>query len=255
MKLKRIVYNLCYFLLCIIVFSCKATKNMYYLNDISHLSDTVNSLIQKAKPTIQVGDRVSIVVSCADPNQTNFLNPINNQNPGMSGTNNSNGYLVDSMGFIDFPLIGKLKIVGDGTLQATNKIKEKLKPFFKDPYVYLNLQGRVFIINGRGGYSAMINNERLTIFEALAQQGSYEPDDKWNEVMIVREKNGNRTIETIDLTTKNILNSPYYYLQNNDLIYVKPGKLNATMRSTNTVRTTIGLITGTLALLLLLLKR
>lgn len=225
------------------------------MKDISANINSVDSIKLLAIPKIENGDRVSIIVSCADPSQTNFLNPFNSQNPGVNGTQSGIGYLVDSTGNIDFPLIGKVKLSGLNSQEAGNKIKEGLKTIFKDPYVYVTLAGKVFIINGRGGYSVFMNNERLTIFEALAQQGSYEPDDRWDEVLIVREKEGKRTTAFLDLTSKEILNSPYYYLQNNDLVYVKPGKLNATMRSTSAIRSTVGLTTGILALILLLIKK
>ena len=130
-----------------------------------------------------------------------------------------------------------------------------MKKYFKDPYVYVTLNGKVFILNGRGGYTIPLTNERLTILEALAQQNAYEPDDRWDEVLIIREIDGKRTTAFVDLNTKQILNSPYYYLHNNDVIYIKPGKINATLKSTTSIRSTIGLVTGVLALFIILFKK
>ena len=242
-------------ILVILTTSCKSVKNMYYVADLNQQVENIDSVKLTITPKIQIGDRISIIVSCPDPSQTSFLNPFNNQNPGANGVQNSTGYLVDSIGEVDFPLIGRIKVLGLSSIQTSEIIKTKLRVFFKDPYVYVTLYGKVYIVNGRGGYNVSITNERLTIFEALAQQGSYEPDDKWNEVLIVREIDGKRTTAFVDLTSKTIFNSPYYYLSNNDLIYVKPGKLNSTLRATNAVRSTIGLATGILALIILLVKK
>jgi len=235
--------------------SCISSKKIYYLNDISEQSQKIDSLKSIATQKIQKGDRVSIIVSCPDPSQTSFLNPFNNQNPGGNASQNTLGFLVDSSGYIDFPLLGQVDVLQLTSQEVANKIKQGLNKYFKEPYVYVTLSGKVFILNGRGGYSVPIINERLTILEALAQQSSYEPDDKWDEVLIVREVEGKRTTSFLDLNTKEVLNSPYYYLHNNDVIYIKPGKINATLKSTTAIRSTIGLVTGTLALFILLFKK
>jgi polysaccharide biosynthesis/export protein len=255
MNLKKIIKLLLGILLIIQLTNCTVPKNMYYLKDLNNLQDSTSKILQNSDSKIEIGDRVSIIVSCADPSQTSFLNPFNNQNPGVNSSQSGIGYLVDSMGQIDFPLVGKVNLNGLNSQYASNLIKEKLKGYFRDPYVYVTLNGKVSVLNGRGGYSIQITNERLSIFDALAQQGSYEPDDLWNEVLIIRETNGKRITAYVDLTSKEVLNSPYYYLQNRDIIYVKPGKLNATMRSTSTVRSTIGMATGIIALILLIFKK
>lgn len=233
--------------------SCVSTNKIYYVNDLGSQIDQVDSLKKNAVPKVQIGDKVSIVVSCADPSKTSFLNPFNNQNPGGS-SQNTIGFLVDSTGNIDFPLIGKIYIDGMTSQEVSEAIKQKLKKYFLDPYVYVTLSGKVYILNGRGGYSVPINNERITIFEALATPGSYEPDDKWSEVLVIREEGNRRTTTFVDLTSKDILNSPFYYLKNKDVLYIKPSKISAALKSTSNIRNTLGVITGILALFFLLKK-
>ena len=235
--------------------SCIPSKKIYYIHDAVEQELKIDSLKNVGIQRIQKGDKVSIIVSCPDPSQTSFLNPFNNQNPGGNASQNTLGFLVDSIGNIDFPLLGNVNILTLTSQETADKIKQGLKKYFKEPYVYATLNGRVFILNGRGGYSVPIINERLTILEALAQQSSYEPDDKWDEVIIIREIDGKRTTAFVDLNSKEILNSPYYYLHNNDMVYIKPGKINATLKSTTAIRSTIGLVTGTLALFILLFKK
>lgn len=235
--------------------SCISSKKIYYLNDAVEQEQKIDSLKSLAVQKIQKGDKISIIVSCPDPAQTSFLNPFNNQNPGGNASQNTLGFLVDSTGSIDFPLLGKVNVLALTSQETAEKIKVELKKYFKDPYIYVTLNGKVFILNGRGGFSVPITNERLTILEALAQQSSYEPDDRWDEVLVIREVDGKRITAFVDLNTKEILNSPYYYLHNNDVIYIKPGKINATLKSTTAIRSTIGLVTGTLALFILLFKK
>ena len=235
--------------------SCISSKKIYYLSDVSEQTQKIDSLKSTAIQKVQKGDKVSIIVSCPDPSQTSFLNPFNNQNPGGNAAQNTLGFLVDSSGNIDFPLLGQVDVLQLTSQEVADKIKQGLKKYFKEPYIYVTLNGKVFILNGRGGYTVPITNERLTILEALAQQSSYEPDDKWDEILVIREVDGKRTTAFVDLNAKEILNSPYYYLHNNDVIYIKPGKINATLKSTTAIRSTIGLITGSLALFILLFKK
>ncbi len=252
-KISKIISSSILILACLS--SCISSKKIYYLNDVTEQTQKIDSLKDAAIQKIQKGDKVSIIVSCPDPSQTSFLNPFNNQNPGGNASQNTLGFLVDSTGNIDFPLLGQVDVLQLTSQEVADKIKQGLKKYFKEPYVYVTLNGKVFILNGRGGYSVPLTNERLTILEALAQQSSYEPDDKWDEVLVIREIDGKRTTAFVDLNTKEILNSPYYYLHNNDVIYIKPGKMNATLKSTTAIRSTIGLVTGSLALFILLFKK
>jgi polysaccharide export outer membrane protein len=181
--------------------SCISSKKIYYLNDVTEQTQKIDSLKSSTIQKVQKGDKVSIIVSCPDPSQTSFLNPFNNQNPGGNAVQNTLGFLVDSSGNIDFPLLGQVNVLQLTSQEVADKIKQGLKKYFKEPYVYVTLNGKVFILNGRGGYSVPIINERLTILEALAQQSSYEPDDKWDEVLVIREVDGKRTTAFVDLNT------------------------------------------------------
>ncbi len=228
---------------------------MYYVNDVNEQVQRIDSIKKVSVQKIQKGDRVSVIASCQDPVQTSFLNPFNNLNAGGNATQSTTGFLVDSSGSIDFPLIGATTVLNLSSQEAADKIKTELKKYYKDPYVFVTLSGKVSVLNGRGGYSVPITNERLTILDVLAQPSAYEPDDRWDEVLVIREVDGKRTTAFIDLTSKEILNSPYYYLQNNDIVYIRPGKLNASLKSTTAVRSTVAMVTGILALVVLLIKK
>jgi polysaccharide export outer membrane protein len=185
-------------------------------------TQTVDSSKLLLPQRIQKGDKIGITVSCPDPAQTLFLNPFNNQNTG--GAGQSTGFLVNAEGQITFPLIGKILLEGLSSEEAANLITQKLKHFYKDPYVYVTLSGKVYYINSKGGGVIPIANERLTIMEAVAQIGSMDHFEKRDEVWVVREEKGERIFTQVNLNSKEIFVSPFYYLHNNDLVYIKPNR-------------------------------
>jgi polysaccharide export outer membrane protein len=109
------------------LFSCISSKKIYYLNDVSEQTQKIDSLKNTAIQKIQKGDKVSIIVSCPDPSQTSFLNPFNNQNPGGNASQNTLGFLVDSSGSIDFPLLGQIDVLQLTSTEVADKIKQGLK--------------------------------------------------------------------------------------------------------------------------------
>ena len=129
---------------------------------------------------------LAITISSTDPNLTAFLNPfgsVQNINNGVSAT----GYLVNSEGAIEFPLLGKVQVKGLTTSEVSTLIKEKLSYYYKDLFVSVNLFGNVYLIVGSTGTTISIKNERLTVFEALSQVSIQDPNDMKNDVWIIRE--------------------------------------------------------------------
>jgi polysaccharide export outer membrane protein len=228
--------------------SCISEKKLYYFHNQITSVDASDSLRIASRPVIQIGDRISAVVSCQDPAQTAFLNPFNSQNSGSNAIQQGVGYLINQYGAIDFPLVGQIKLVGLNSDQAADKIKQELKSYFKDPYVYVYLPGKVYFMNGRNGAAIPILNERITIFEVIAQSGIQDAFDRKNKTWVVREEDGHRYYQRIDLNDKSIFNSPYYYLHNNDLVYMEPGRLSAFFTGNSPVRNILSITTGLLAL-------
>ena len=207
--------------------SCVPSQKLYYFYDKMPGKDSLDTTKQISAQKIQRNDRVNITVSSTDPALTAYLNPFNIQSSATSAQQSNNGYLVNSAGTFEFPLLGTLEIAGLSTVDAAALIKEKLSVFYKDLFVNVNLRGQVYFMSGRVGVPIQIVNERLTIFEAIAQSGAQDPYDKKNEVWLVRETNRERLYIKLDLNSKNIFQSPYYYLLNNDLIYMQPGKFTS----------------------------
>ncbi len=217
--------------------SCGNSNKMYFHD----LQPAVKPLSDSAKLAselrIKQGDRIFIHVTSSDPTLTAFLNPFPNENFASSGQQ-SGGYLVNRSGEIDFPMLGTLKVDGYTSDELTRIIKTKLSVYYKDPYVYVNLTGRIYFINGRSGTTISLNNQRLTLLEAIAQSGTQDIYDRKNQMWLIREENGERTYARLDLTDKKIFDSPYFYLHNNDVLYLQPGKFTF-LSSNNPVRTAI----------------
>ena len=214
--------------------SCASYRQSLYLQN----DDILNQVSQDGllyEYHIMPKDELTIVVSTSDPEasapfyrkigQSKFENT--NTGQGMSDARLLD-YLVDNEGCIDFPVLGKLYVVGLTTRQCEDLIRKELKPYLNEvPNVTVRtLSFTVSVlgeVNAPGTYT--ITNERLTIFEALAQAGDMTLFARRNDVQLLREDSlGRRTVNHIDLTDAKIALSPSYYLQQNDVVYVKPTK-------------------------------
>ncbi|MBS1741844.1 MAG: polysaccharide biosynthesis/export family protein [Bacteroidetes bacterium] len=205
--------------------SCVSPNKLYLFYDKTPGRDTLDTVAQPVVQKIQRNDRLNITVSSTDPALTAYLNPFNVQNSSSSTSQQAAaGYLVNYAGNIEFPLLGTIQVAGLSTSEASKLIKDKLSFYYKDLFVNVNLRGQVYFISGRQGTPIAMTNERLTIFEAIAQSGMQDAYDRKNQLWLVRDSVGQRIYTKLDLNSKSIFQSPYYYLQNNDLIYLQPGK-------------------------------
>lgn len=253
--MKKNFYVLIAIIITILFTSCVNTKKFYYFNDQVPSVQQFDSLKSFSIQRIQLMDRINIIISSTDPVLTSYLNPFTSQSTQSTlNSQNVNGYLINKEGCIEFPLLGKVPLVGLTSVEASKLIKDKLSYYYKDLFVNVNISSRVYFINGRQGTPISMNNERLTIFEALSQSGSQDAFDIKNKVWLVREDSGKRYFVRLDLNSKKIFESPYYYLHSNDLIYLQPGKYSSLLSTTSPFRVTIGLI-GSITAVLVILKQ
>lgn len=135
------------------------------------------------------------------------------------------GYLVDREGYIDFPVLGRIKVGGRTTGEVRELLTRQLTPeYLKDPVVIVRfLNFRVTVlgeVTQPGTFS--ISTERITVMDALGLAGDLAPYANRTNILVTREQNGQRTYGRINLQDRNVFNSPYFYLQQNDFIYVEP---------------------------------
>lgn len=221
-RFKRIIMIT---LLSVVILSCSSSKNIaYFQNTIA------NSEVQKFEPVLQPDDILNIVISSENPE---IAAPYNLKTVVFQGnTENSvaqerlQTYLIDQEGFIELPMIGKVKLAGLSRTAAVNEIKKVLTEHIKDPIVNLRIVNFKVSILGEvvkpGMYT--IQSERVTLVEALALAGDLTIYGKRTDILLIREKEGVKTMQRIDITKSDFINSPYYYLTQNDVVYIEPNK-------------------------------
>jgi len=233
---KSITYLL---LLCLIGFSsCNLQKKIAYMQDVN--SQNRQTKIQDyPEITIQPQDMISIIVSSKTPELALPFNLplISFQGAGESASGQQRilGYTVNKTGDIDFPIFGTLHVAGFTRNQLSLFIKEKIiaEGYINDPVITVQFINLRIIVNGEvsrpGTYK--IESDHITIFEALSMAGDLTIYGKRDNVKIIREKNEDRTVYEVDLRTAKVFDSPVFYLQQNDIIYVTPNKYRSNQSS------------------------
>lgn len=212
--------------------SCRSTKKVIYLQDVDPLKQ--QEIEQKYEVIIHKDDLLAIMVNSKNPElAVPFNMPMVTYELGRETTGQYRvlGYLVDADGYIDFPILGKIHVEGLTRLQLTDLIKQRLidEDLIKDPIVtvqFLNFKISVMGEVARPG-SFEISGDRITLLEALSMAGDLTIYGRRDRVAVIREKDGKRTILFHDLRSADIFNSPCYYLQQNDIVYVEPNKAKA----------------------------
>ncbi len=213
--------------------------------------------IQVPDPVVQKGDLLSILVFSADSKASVPFNQpvistgnssveVGNTSSVPSSLQTVSGYLVDQEGNIQFPLLGLLKVEGLTKASIKELLDSKLKnTLLKDPYYiirFVNFKITVMgEVNRAGSFS--IPSEKVNILEALALAGELSVWGRRDIVTVIREVNGNREIAQLDLTNSAIFSSPYYYLQQNDIILVGEKK-NKEIANDQVTQRNVGIITS-----------
>ena len=223
--------------------SCSSYKSALYMQESDKFNETSKSQLYDFR--IMPKDELSILVSTTYPEASApFIRKLGQSKEfggtsttGMQGANLLN-YLVDNNGCIDFPVLGMVKVVGMTTRECEAHFRELLKPYLKEvPNVTVSTSNYKFSVlgevNSPGTYST--TNEKMTVFEALALAGDMTLFSVRDDVQLMREDaTGKRQIYTLDLTQADIANSPYFYIQQNDVFYVKPTKSKVYSNTFNT---------------------
>lgn len=234
------------FLLSIIIFSlssCIQQKQIAYFQKAVNGSDTI-AVAKAYVPKIQPGDILAIPVGSLSPLASSFFNPYStmpvtsdNQQTGQNGNNSAGlatpltqssapGYLVDASGNIEMPLIGSIKLAGLTTSQARDTLKNRLKYYLKEPTVNVRFLNYKISVMGEVLRPSVyvIPNETITLPEALSLAGDMTIYGVRNDVLVIRDENGKKVFGHVNLNSREVYNSPYYYLHANDIVYVEPGK-------------------------------
>lgn len=210
--------------------SCGSTKKITMLQDMD--TKTVYSAQEVPQAKIRKGDKITIYVTCKNAALASPFNlVIGTQNVDeMNGSisnvpENSKGYVVDQNGDINFPVLGLLHIEGLTLEELKNDIQNRIiaKNYIKDPIVlaeFINFQ--ITTIGSIGNSVHTITNGSVNIFEAVAMSGGLNDNALYNDVWVIRTEGNKRNIYSLNLQSKTCFESPAYYLQQGDIVYVKP---------------------------------
>lgn len=216
--------------------SCVTARKVNYMQEpdkhIPHYADTLGFEDYK----LRIGDRLYVYVYSLDEKIQQMYNSGGSNASQMRQQMSGGGtygsydlftYLVDDDGNIDFPTIGKVYVHGLTTREVKHKLEDELStllkeiPGYRTISVEVNIVNRSFSIIGAQSGRYMINKEKMTIFEALAMAGDLGEFNSRKEIKLVREKEGVTTIKTFDARSKDLVNSEFYYIEPNDIIYIR----------------------------------
>ena len=233
--IKRVFNGVVLAIIALMAASCGISqKHITYLRDMEYGVPYNVQPMQEIR--LQPGDQLSILVSCKQPELAIPFN-IMNGSISLDGTGSTTGtsfardndfrYTVDQEGCINFPLLGELMVQGMTVSEVEDFVERKIKEgaFIADPIVtatFKNFQITVLGMAGAGNYT--IEKDRLNLIEALAMIGNIPNTALIDDIMVIRTENGFRTAYSVNLQTKDLFESPVYYLQQNDIIYIKPSK-------------------------------
>jgi polysaccharide export outer membrane protein len=249
MKTYRIILYFLLALLAVSASSCVTQKSVRYLQDMPKYGMPINESLEA---TVAPYDDLRIyVLSSSAGRDDELLKPFNavqNLGGGASGASGrASGYLVDSEGNIEFPVLGKLHVAGLTRLQLQDTIASQLisNGQLKDPLVIVRfLNFKVFFLSSSGGKVINVNDERCTFLEALAMAGGLDWYTRRDRIGVMREVNGKRVIHYLDPRSTEIFNDEFFVLQQNDIIFTEERPYKFFSANLNTVLGLISSVTG-----------
>lgn len=227
--------------------SCVQQKQIAYFQKSLNQSDTL-SVAQAYIPKIQSGDILAVAIGSLNPAASSFFNPFstmpvtgdNVATQAAGSTSNAvstsvispslvqssaPGLLVDANGNIELPIVGAVKVAGLTTIAAKDTIKAKVSKYLKEPTVTVRFLNYKISVLGEVMRPSVyvIPNETITLPEALGLAGDMTIYGKRDNVLVIRDNNGKKEFGRVNLNSRNLFSSPYYYLHANDVVYVEPG--------------------------------
>jgi len=228
-----------FIILSIFLTSCASKKELVYFQPDSTRLEEIYDL---QVPKLQPGDILAISVTADDVRATAPFNQVSSYQ-GVTGTIQTTSlfvptYTIDSDGNINFPKLGKIRLAGKTRVEAIEYMKTEVGKFILNPGISLEIRNfRVTVlgeVNRPGNFE--ITNDRITLLEAIGLAGDLTINGERGNVLVIRENEGVKREYRVDLTKRNSLNSPVYYLAQNDVIYIEPN--NAKIQSSKYTQNT-----------------
>lgn len=235
-NMRKNLFFIVFAVLCMTLGSCGSSKQIAYFQNADSLSYAASKGLFDAK--IMPKDLLTITVSTTDPKAAtpfnlSVTNTLNATGYLSTGAGSLQTYLVDNDGFINFPVVGQLKIGGMTKRQCENYIRDKILPYMsktENPIVTVKMASFKVTVAGEVKAPGVFNvdQEKISVIEALARAGDLTIYGKRGNVLLIREDaTGEKSVHRLNLNDANLINSPYYYLQQNDYLYVEPNSVQA----------------------------
>ncbi len=214
----------------VILTSCSATKNVPYFRDVP---DTAKQRVEAEAlyqdPVIQPDDILSITIITIDPTTAAPVNQAANvpiASSSLSPTTEVPGLLVDKDGNVSLPIIGVIKVGGLTTYEAKLLVKKKAEQYFKDPDVQLRFANFKITVLGevQRPSSYTLPNEKVSVLDALGLAGDLTIYGRRENVLVIRDVDGKKQLARLNLNSTDLFKSPFFYLKQNDVVYVEPNK-------------------------------
>jgi polysaccharide export outer membrane protein len=209
--------------------SCGPKRDLVYFSNMVNSTTTINDT-QSHNVRIRQNDIINVTLNSLNPESNSLFSG------NKSASSDKNGYKVSKNGTIQLPLIGEFKIEGMSVEQAELAITSELKQHVKGPVVDVQIVNFKVSVLGEVSRPAtfIVTSDNINLLEALSMAGDMTVYGKRENVLIIRTEVGNKTMKRLNLNDEETINSPYFYLKQNDIVYVEPDKSKAVEYSTNT---------------------
>ncbi len=220
------------FLLSLFITSCKSTRDVSYFQDLSsEIPVEVFQPNQNHVLKFKVGDILAITVTAIDPNSVAIFNTpvVSYMTPNSDKLSISQQlltYTIDNNGCVNLPVLGQVKVAGLSRVEVIDLLQNRISKYVNDPIVNVQLVNFRISVLGEvltpGSYP--VDNERVTVLDALAMAGDMTITGNREDICIIRDENGEKKVIKIDLYNSDILTDSAFYVQQNDVIYVRPNR-------------------------------
>lgn len=269
MRRLSLSYSVISLLLCATILASSCTTN----KKITYFQDTPDSLYLTPKnlagapyrdPQIQANDILQISILTLDPQVNNILASANSASfavqPGSTSTATNtptvSGFLVDNNGYVELPVIGKIKVSGMSTAAARDSIHHQVALYYRDPVVNVRYANFNITVLGEVARPAtyIVPSEKVSILDAIGMAGDLTIFGKRENVLLIRDSSGTKQMIRFDLNSTASLLSPYFYLRQGDVVYVEPAKSKVASTDANKAKNFTLLASG-LSLLVVIFTR
>ena len=209
--------------------SCSTPQKITYLRDMEY--DTAYAARKAPELRLQPEDKINIQVLSTDPQLAAPFNATN----GTAAATTSSSYTLDKNGHIDFPVLGDLYVEGMTVNEVKQMIASKIIElgYIREPIVKVEMENFSITILGENNNRILpVTGESINLLQVIAQAGSLNMQSKINDIMVIRTEGGQRTAYSVNLQTKDLFDSPVFYLQQNDIVYIKPRGLRTNQNIT-----------------------